>query len=619
MADLKAFRQQYPQYNNWSDERLASAIAKKHAAEGVPDESKGWSGIGNDIAASWESAPNALLEMVKSIPGGVKNVAKYATTTNPVSTLANLGAGGVEAGAGLLSSPQLLMRYLAEKFPDFGKRMEQSGKDFGGQSFKDPTFYETLMNFEKEHGMAPQSEEEGSVRNLGGLLGGGKVLTKIPSMLGRTAAITGESAGRGGDPVHAAILGVTGDLVARAPWRKTAEIPGAVADIAKNLPEKAASAAATGLETIADLGTKAHIPGLQPTLGALGSYLKYTAVKPETLAQRKLFGDLTPEDVPQINERMEAAKRLGLGYLTPAEASLSPFEAAKQGTIGRTSAGSKLLFQKGTQRTGTEGTAINNLLDTIYNEKDLEPQKKAAYEETMTASVPQEFIDQYKNDPVIEEVIKKLHNDSAYRKSLGIEKPKSGEEIQPLDSFEYWDHVKRVLGDMEEANDSGQGRQPFKKSVIAKTRRDMVSDMDAIKPEYEVARGIAERQFTRKKLEDVFDKKTMTGNNFYKFLQSKKNFNEVINKLKAFPEAQQKLRDMHLLFGDLIPNDMSIRSAAALKRTSMSEARNKLDALKQDLDERYGKEHDVATIKLMTDPEWVAKFTEFLKNQKGSK
>lgn len=577
----------------------------------------GLEGIGEDVSASLESALPALGEMISSIPGGIKNVAKYAVTNNPVNTLANVGAGVTEGGLGIISSPQVLARYLAEKFPKFGKWMQDHPSDTG-QDYRSPTILEQFKNFEKSIGFNPQSPEEESVRNLGGLLGGGKLLTKIPSTIGRTAAVTAQSAGQGGDPVHAAILGITGDMVAKAPWKKTAQIPSAIVDTAKNLPEIAGTAASTGLDAVAGLGKAAHIPAVPSLMETLSDYIKYKSIPPEKLAQRKLFSDIEKTDVPKINERMEAAKRLGLGYLTPAEATLSPFEAAKQGTIGRTSSGSKLLFEKGRERSTSEGTAINNLLDTIYDAKDLDPKKAAAYQETMTAQVPDEFIAQQMQRPVIQSAIKKLESKPAYKQKiqdeLGITLT---DEVKP-NSFMYWDMVKRVLGDMgERAKENNKATT--ESDILADTRRSMVRQMDAIKPEYEVARGIAERKFTRTKLEDVFDKKTMTGNNFYKFLQSKRNFNDVMNKLKAFPEAQQKLKDMKLLFGDLIPNDMSIRSAAALKRTSMSDARNKLDAMKQALDEKYGKEHDVATIKLMTDPEWVAKFTEFLKNQKGSK
>lgn len=581
----------------------------------------GFSGIASDVGSSLESALPAFGEMISSIPGGIKKAGRYALSNNPVETLGNLGAGGVEGAAQLASSPQVLARYLAEKFPELGNRMAHGGAGNiggeGGGGIKDPTIYEALMNFEKNHGMSAQGEDESSVRNIGNLLFGGKGLTKLPNAASRVGGVTAQQIGAGGDPVHAAILGLTGELAANAPWNKVKNIPQAAVNAIKNPVELAGTAASSGLDTIAGLGAVSRIPIVPSMVEALSDYIKYKSIKPETLAKRNLFNDINPEDVTQINERMEAAKRLGLGYLTPAEATLSPFEAAKQGGIGRTSSGSKLLFQKGKERSGNEASAINNLLDTIYDAKELDPKKAAAYKETMKGSVSEDFIKKYSTDPVIAEAMEQLHKDPVYRKSLGLNKKTAEEGIVPSNTFEYWDQVKRVLGDMEEANSSMAGRKPFKKAVIGSSRRAMVADMDNIEPSYETARNISERQFTRNKLESVFDKKSMTGNNFSKFLQSKKNFNETMNKLKAFPEAQQKLKDMHLLFGDLIPNDMPIRHAAALKRTSMSESRNKVDAMKKILDERYGKEHDVAAVNLMTNPDWAKLLSQHLKN-KGS-
>ena len=185
----------------------------------------------------------------------------------------------------------------------------------------------------------------------------------------------------------------------------------------------------------------------------------------------------------------------------------------------------------------------------------------------------------------------------------------------------YWDMVKRVLGDMGE-NTKENGRPTTKSDIYADTRRSMVKEMDAIEPKYETARGIAERKYTRQKLEDIFDKKSMTINNFKTLLGSKKKFNEIMNKLKAFPEAQQMLKDMKLLFGesgDLIPMSPTIRTAAALEATSMSSARNKVDAMKRILDQKYGKEHDVANVNLITHPEWFEKLSEKLNKKKGKK
>src|SRR5690349_792379 len=163
-------------------------------------DDKGLKGIQSDVESSLNTAIPALGEMLQSLPGGINKVGHYATTTNPVSTLANLGAGGVEGAAGLLSSPQKLMRYLAEKFPAMGEALER-GK-FQGQGVNDPTLYEGLTQFENEHGLAPQNEEEAAVRNAGGLLFGGAGLAKLPNMASRAGAVGAEQAGMGGDPVH---------------------------------------------------------------------------------------------------------------------------------------------------------------------------------------------------------------------------------------------------------------------------------------------------------------------------------------------------------------------------------------------------------------------------------
>ena len=165
----------------------------------------------------------------------------------------------------------------------------------------------------------------------------------------------------------------------------------------------------------------------------------------------------------------------------------------------------------------------------------------------------------------------------------------------------YWDMIKRILGDMGE-NAKEQGRPTTKSDIYADTRRSMVADMDKIKPEYEVARGIAERKFTRRELENVFDKKTMTFNNFHSFLKSKNKFDKVMNKLKAYPEAQQMLKDIHLLSGDMIPNNPSIRTSTQMTKTGMWNPRNKFEALQRELDKKYGQEHDVASVNLMTNP-----------------
>jgi len=661
----------------------------------APREQKGFKGITNDISDSLGSAPAALGDMLKSIPDGIKKAGSYALSNNPVSTFANLGAGAVESGAGLLSSPQMLMRYLSEKFPKSIKN-----------DFKDPTFYEGIMDFEKNHGMSARDGEE-SVRNVGGLLGGGKVLSKLPNMLSRTGAIAAEQGGKGGDPLHAAILAMAGDLLAKsaskginsaagmnkpqakpmlppdessgdgglnqnpqsmqadtqiipqmqeAADKSTAQqpvetpqvqavgtpqlqanmlgmpttpgymntisnIPAAATNLGKTLakatmkiPEIAGKTTASILEKAADMSPKMTQSITQPTFGALASYLKHLSVPPEEMATRKIFGDLKEAQVPIMQERMGAAKRLGLSYLSPAEAALSTFEAEKQGGIGKTSAGSQELYKQGGIRAQDEINASSRFLDEIYNDKELSQEMKNRYEETMNGRVSHEFIQKHSQLPVIASAMNKINTDASYRQIIERELGVPLDKVNPK-TFRYWDIMKRVLYDMEDAKTSKIGKPTTQSTEIGNTRKNIVREMDAIKPDdYPVARSISERQHTRNNLENYFDKRPMTLNNWHKYLSSSKNYNNLSEKIKALPDAKQTLADIHLLGGDIIPNEMTIREATKLKRMGMSTPRNKLDALKQELDEKYGKEHDVASVKLMTNPDWLQMFTEQLSN-----
>lgn len=630
---------------------------------------QGRAGIANDVLSSLESSPEALTNMVKSIPGGIKQAGRYALTTNPVSTLANIGAGGVESGAGLASSPQVLMRYLAQKFPELGLGLNIAGAATGRGSLNDPTIYEKLMSFEKNHGLGAQSPDEESVRNAGGLLFGGKLLTKLPSILARTGTIAAQQGGQGGDPVHAALLALIGDTTGQVLGKginkaagadQNANVPPAgippsgsppltanmatppaspsgyttisnipraaynigkaIPDVARKIPEMAGKTAASALESTADLASeipvvgKAISPIVQPTMGALASYLKHISVAPEELAKRNLFGDIEPSDLSGMVERDAAGKRLGLGYLTPSELMDSPFESVKQANVGRTTQGMKLLYKLGKERESSEGSAINKLFDLIHEDK-LDPIKKAAYEETMQNSVPDEFVAKHTDRPVIQKAMKAVENNTAYKQMLQEEYGVKPDNVAK-NSFMYWDMVKRVLGDMEQKL-SRKGANT-EASVYGNTRRSMVSDMDKIEPQYKVARNIAERKFTRDELEHVFDKKDKTFNNFDSFLKSKENYERMLDKLDAFPEAKQQLEDIKLFSGNMVPNNPTIRAAAALKRTGMSDARNAIEAKKREFDERYGQEHDVAAVKQMTHPDLMKHLTEYL-NQKGRK
>lgn len=586
----------------------------------APEPTTGFKGIGKDITNSLSTVGDAALDMASSIPGGIKNVVKYATSNHPVETLGNLGAGGVESGAALLSSPQVLMRYLAKKFPKMGDAM-QRGALPGTKGINDPTLYEGLMNFEKEHGLGAQSPEEESVRSAGGLLFGGGALKNLSRMLTKTAAITGEQAGRGGDPVHAAVLGMAGELVGKGARSNAGQkaigaaksIPGAAVETVKNLPEMAGRTTASALEHAADYaselpGGKLLKPITHPIGGMLASKLKHLSVAPEELAKRNLFEDINPEDLQPMLERDAAAKRLDLKYVTIPELLESPFESAKQADMGRTKAGMKNLYKAGKEREVSEGSAINKLLNLIHTE-ELDPIKKEAYAETMQQTVPNEFIESQTQKPAIQKAMKMVRNNTAFKQLLHDEYGVDFEKV-PANSVMFWDMVKRALYDLE--NKSGRKGGHTESSVYGNTRKSMVEEMDKILPRYEEARNIAERGFIKNELKDVFNKKDKTFNNFDSYLKDKENYEHLLKRLNDLPRAKQQLEDIKMFSGKMIPLNPTARAAAVLKRHGMSDARNALEAKKREYDQKYGAEHDVAAVNLMTNPRLMEILTEYL-------
>lgn len=614
-----------------------------------PELRNGFAGIADDIMKSARTAPDALLDTITGLAKSAKGAGKYALTTNPVSTFANLGVGGVEGGAALISSPQMMMRYIAEKFPELAKDNGTLASHYL-KNAKQHTDYENLMRFEQEHGLAPQSEDERGVRDIGGLIFGGKGLTKIPSRTGRIAALSAQQAGAGGDPLHAAMLGMIGEMVgsrikgkvqndANAPAQPSAQpftppsavtsasfnqpiIPGmnvtlggfgvipeavkAIPDalektkegaknLSKNAKEIAYKGTAKGVEALGKGASYIPVAGqyLHPASEILSSYLNYKSISPETYAIRKVLGGLRPEDLPMIEEMMKAKRGLPLSFLTPGEASQSPKQAAREANLGRTEKGSQLLLDRAKARTGTQAESIYQLEDQIYDPDKLEPKKQAAYNATLDQTLPPEFLSKWNNDLVVQDAIKLLNSKGTYKKAV---------KDVPVNSFRYWNYVKRAIADMEKGD--AKNLQKFSSDEATKTRNQMVEEMDFIEPEYANARKIAEREFIKDEITNALDKKEYTINNLKELFKSKKRYNKLVDRLSPYPEALETLQNLKKLSGNLLELDDSIRKAYVQERTGMAKDRNQLDALKRALDQRYGEEYDVKAVDLMTS-DWL--------------
>lgn len=306
-------------------------------------------------------------------------------------------------------------------------------------------------------------------------------------------------------------------------------------------------------------------------------------------------------NVPQAEERLAASKRLGLDYLTPAEAGLDPFIAAQQGQLGKTQEGAKRLYERGQERVASEEKAISKLLNDIYEPTVLEPKVKEAYKEAYKGRIGGNDIFELMQNNIIEQGVKDVYRNPAYREAL---------KNIPMESVGYWDNVKRAIDDrMQKAIKAGSNQEARE---LRKTKDLLVNKLDAVAPEYKEARRLAEREKIREKLEKVFDKKEISGNTFYKNLEKESEFNKLVSRFEDMPEIQQSLKDMRTLFKDLI-SPPSVRTAAKLEQTSMTKERNPIQALKNELQNLFNR-NDENLVNFITSPDWIEQLNSILES-----
>lgn len=341
----------------------------------------------------------------------------------------------------------------------------------------------------------------------------------------------------------------------------------------------------------------------------IGAALAGRGYKTPEQMKKELVAGVHPE---VANPRIKAANRLGLDYITPAEAGLSQDAATAQGALGRTPEGSRLLNKRAKMRQSSEEEAIGRTLNMIYN-PSMDAKVESAYKAINEVNLPPEFPVQFKDNEIINEAKKLVENTPAYKESLKSLLPKNlklepGQSDVQSTSLVYWDHIKRALDDMvskaERAGNKNEAR------IISNTRANMRDQMDQNFPEYKEARSLYERKMVREGLEKVFDRKEVTGQNFYQALASQKKFNEVLSHLKNAPEAAENLKAMRLIFKDLM-GPPTIRTAKGKEQYGMNMARNEGDFLKNMLENIFTRGvNDEAAIKFITSKNWAKQLEE---------
>lgn len=339
------------------------------------------------------------------------------------------------------------------------------------------------------------------------------------------------------------------------------------------------------------------------TAGALAGLIGNKAAGTKGMMMQELAGG---KNAKLAQDRLAASQRIGLDFITPEEAFNSPFLARKQGQLGRTEEGSELLYDKFHQRNVSEQNAIDKVLNDIHDPDIMGPQAEALYKKSYESNLPPELIANLSQNEVVKHAINDVLKRPAYREKL---------KDVPVESFAFWDHVKRALGDMAEDAPRSEAK------IINDARKSLVGEMDAISPDYKQARALEERKFAREGLEKVFDKTNIhSGHAFFKALNSKEDFEKLMHNLRDIPEigqdmgmVRQSLKDMRELFKDFRAESKT-NKVRGLEQTGMKQDRNAVNKAISMFENMFsGGKFDKEAIEFITSPNWAEQLKEINK------
>jgi len=501
-------------------------------------------------------------------------------------------------------------QFMAKNMPQQSQAPSSETPSKGPLSYENPedvgraTGGERLLKGLLRHGpelaasvLVPEVPLVGALSKIPGLA---KAFQKIPTAAKYGQSILGNALSQGGvaaafNPETAKESALTAGGIA-GPISGLAQVAQSANPYARLAGRLGMGAATGGLAGLA--AHNAPYGGYTALPAALGgAYLGFKG-GPTSKFERDLRSGL---EGSEYKPAMEAAERLGLDYLTPAESSGNPFLGAQQGNIGRTPEGARELYGRGQSRLASEGRSIQDLFENIYNKKEQKPIMKALYKESYKHKVPQEFSDKISQNEIIKKAKQSVEKKAAFREKL--------KNVDP-NSLEYWDTIKRSLDDKVSKVSKDASKEEA--SLIKNARKSLLKELDKV-DSYKEARYLAERQKTREGLQKAFNKQEMTGMNMYNVLKDKEKFEKLQKNLRGVPEAQQRLKDMRKAFKNIITTPTA-RSASALEKTSMTKPRNDMGALMISLKEALtaGK-FDKNAVELLTNPKWEKKLEDLAK------
>lgn len=300
--------------------------------------------------------------------------------------------------------------------------------------------------------------------------------------------------------------------------------------------------------------------------------------------------------------RLEASSRLGLDYITPAEATGNPLVAALEGRMGRTPEGARYLLAQSNNRLNSERKAIDNLLSTIETPSQ-KGQQQLLYQVSQTQQVPLKILQDLRNNSIFAQAEKNVKSDPIYKTELkGVTE----------NSVKYLDTVKKHLSDMAEKETDPLTRKMTNRGrLINEQVKKITKELDDVSSEYKEARNLAELGKTREKLEKgIADETEIRGSDFYKkFLANRHKYKQLMYSLRNVPEAKRQVRDMKLAFKDLT-NPTSVRTSKGMAEKSTSSKRVMSEVIKDYFHKMQGGHYDMEALKLITDPNWNKKLNQ---------
>jgi len=346
---------------------------------------------------------------------------------------------------------------------------------------------------------------------------------------------------------------------------------------------------------------------------SLGIGLPYTFNKLGIAAAPAGLETLSHLNQAESQPAFEAGQRLGTN-ITPSEASGNPAIGAIEGEYGRGGDAAAFKTSVGQERVRNQQTAINDLLDTIYDkstpaEATASKQKiQDLYNQANKWSLKPDVVSNMQSDPVIKQAFDTVKSDPAYqRKLIGIAE----------NNYAYLNQVKRALADKE--GSAMRAGEKDRASEYADARHDLVNKMDASVPAYKQAREEAQKSIIRSNLQKLMQKKELKGSTFYNtILKNDDQFNKLHDSLKNVPEAQDKLKDMKLAWKNLIDIEKP-KNAAFRSETGLSQSRNAFSQILDMYNHMTGSGRNIQALKFIHSPEWDKGFAKIQEIQNTSK